>query len=140
MQTAEFIDRHLSEDQKRQIAIDEWRSMCREACKGDPERIIGNIAHAVATDMVAEALGEDANERIRSKAIEVIDSLSEFTVFRRPDAWDRGPSPSFTVLMEAVKANRDLVGEKVRQAISQISKREALDIIKSGVVEIRPHK
>jgi hypothetical protein len=133
-----FIDQHLTEAHKRDIAIEEWRAMCREACKGNAERIIGNIGHDVAVQMVAEALGDDANELIKAKAIEVIGKLSEFSVFRRPDAWDRGPTPAFNVLSEAVKANSDLVNKKVRECIGQLSKREALEIIKSGVIQITP--
>lgn len=134
------LDNYLSEAQKREIAIDTWREMCREACKGNAERIIGNIGHDVAVQMVSEALGDDANELIKAKAIEVIDKLSEFSVFRRPDAWDRGPTPAFNVLMDAVKANSDLVDKKVRECISQLSKREALEIIKSGTVQINPSR
>ncbi len=132
----ELISKHLNEEEMREIAIEEWRQICRDACKGNAERIIENIGHAVATSMVSEALGETANEKIRDKAIEVIGKLSEFTVFRRPDAWDRGPAPAYTVLMDAVKANTDLVDKKVREAISQLSKREALEIIKSGKITI----
>ena len=64
------IEKYLTEDQMREIAIEEWRSMCRAACNGHVERIISNIAHDVATAMVVEALGEGANELIRDKAAE----------------------------------------------------------------------
>lgn len=134
------VSDYLGEDQMRQIAIEVWRDMCREACKGNAERIIGNIGHDVAVQMVSEALGDDANELIKTKAIEVIGKLSEFSVFRRPDAWDRGPTPAFNVLMDAVKANSDLVDKKVRECIAQLSKREALEIIKSGTVQINPSR
>lgn len=134
------ISQHLSEEQMKEIAIDEWRRVCREACNGNAERIIGNIAHEVVTAMVSEALGEDANEQIKAKAIALIDDLSAYSVFKRADAWDRGESPAYAVVQEAVKANRDLVEAKVRSCISNLSKREALDIIKSGVVQINPSK
>ena len=130
------IEDYLTEDQMREIAIEEWRRICSEACHGHQERIISNVAHDVVVTMVAEALGETALEQIRAKAIAVIDDLSSFTVFKRPDAWDRGPSPAYAVLMEAVKANRELVDKKVGQCISQLSKRDALEIIKAGVVQI----
>ena len=132
------VSDYLTDAQMRDIAIETWREMCREACKGNAERIIGNIGHEVAVQMVADALGNDANELIKVKAIDVIGKLSEFSVFRRPDAWDRGPTPAFNVLMDAVKANSDLVNKKVRECISQLSKREALEIIKSGIVQINP--
>ena len=132
------VREYLSEEQMREIAVDEWRRMCREACNGNAERIIENIGHAVATKMVSEALGDSANDLIRDKAVEVIGKLSEFSVFRRPDAWDRGPTPAYTVLMDAVRANADLVNEKVRQSIHQLSKRDAIEIMKAGTIQINP--
>lgn len=132
------IEDYLTEGQMSDIAIEEWRRICREACNGHQERIISNVAHDVVVTMVAEALGETALEQIRAKAVSVIENLTEFTVFKRPDAWDRGPSPAYAVLMEAVKANRELVDKKVGQCIGQLSKRDALEIIKAGVVQINP--
>ncbi|MNL35609.1 hypothetical protein D3C87_1576520 [compost metagenome] len=134
------IREYLSEDQMKDIAIDEWRRICREACNGNSERIIGNIAHEVVTAMVSEALGDDANEQIKSKAIALIDDLSVYSVFKRADAWDRGESAAYSVLMEAVSANRDLVDAKVRSCINNLSKREALEVIKSGVIQINPSR
>lgn len=138
MSLAIRIEDYLSEDQMRDIAIEEWRSICREACNGHQERIISNVAHDVVISMVAEALGDTALEQIRAKAISVIENLTEFTVFKRPDAWDRGPSPAYSALMDAVKANSELVNKKVGQCIGQLSKRDALEIIKAGVVQINP--
>lgn len=132
------IKDYLTDDQLREIAIEEWRSMCREACKGNAERIIANIGHDVASAMVAEALGDDATEQIKAKAISVIEELTEFTVFRRADVWDRSETPAFKTLMSAVEANSDLIEKKVRECIKQISKRDALEIIKSGKVQILP--
>jgi len=136
--TAVRIEDYLTEDQMREIAIEEWRRICSEACNGHQERIISNVAHDVVVTMVAEALGETALEQIRAKAVSVIENLTEFTVFKRPDAWDRGPSPAYAALMDAVKNNKDLVDKKVGQCIAQLSKRDALEIIKSGVVQINP--
>jgi heterodisulfide reductase subunit B len=138
MHSAEInIDDYLSEEERRAIAVDVWRGMCAAACDGNAERIISNIGYDVAARMVSEALGEDANELIKAQAIEVIGTLSEFTVFRRPDVWDREASPAYKTLMDAVKANSDLVEKKVRECIAQISKREALEVIKASTLTIK---
>lgn len=133
------FDRYLTEDQMREIAVEEWRKMCREACKGNAERIISNIAYDTVTKMVSEALGDDADELIKAKAVEAIGKLSEFTVFRAPDVWDRTATPAFTVLMDAVKGNTDLVNKKVREAIHQLTKRDVIEILKAGKIQINPN-
>lgn len=139
MSDTALIEKYLTEDQMRDIAIEEWRKMCREACKGNAERIISNIAYDTVTKMVAEALGDDANELIKAKAVEAINGLSGFSVFRAPDVWDRSPTPAFTVLMDAVRANSDLVNKRVRETIHQLTKRDAIEILKAGKIQINPN-
>lgn len=132
------ISAYLSDEERKEIATDVFRSMCREACQGNHvERILDNIGHSVAGQIVVEALGDAAVEKIRDKALSVIDELSAFTVFRRPDVWERQPSPAYETLMSAVKQNKDLVEKKVRECISQLSKREALEIIKASALTIK---
>lgn len=130
------FEKYLTEDQMREIAIEEWRKVCREACNGNEERIMSNIAHKVVSSMVDEALGDGSRDIIRAKAIEAIHKLSEFTVFRRADIWDKGESPAYKVLMDSVVSKKTLIDKKVEQAINTLSKRDALDIIKSGKVTI----
>lgn len=134
-----LIEKYLTEDQMRDIAIEEWRKMCREACNGNAERIISNIAYDTVSKMVSEALGDDANDLIRDKAVEIIGKLSGFTVFRAPDVWDRDPTPAYKVLTDAVKDNADLVNKKVREAIHQLTKRDAIEILKAGKIQINPN-
>lgn len=130
------FDKYLTQEEMRDIAIQEWREMCREACKGNAERIMSNIAHDVVASMVDDSLGDGSRELIRAKAIEAIYKLSEFTVFRRADAWDRGESPAYKVLMESVSSQKNLIDKKVEHAINTISKKDALEIIKSGKLTI----
>lgn len=130
------FEKYLSQDEMKEIAIQEWRNMCREACNGNAERIISNISHSVIAQMVDESLGDGSRELIRAKAIEAIHKLSEFTVFRRADVWDRGESPAYKILMESVASKKSLIDKKVEHAINTISKRDALDIIKAGKVTI----
>lgn len=138
MQAVVQIENYLTEDQKREIAIDEWRRMCREACEGNAERIMANIAYKVVHQMIDESLGDGAAEKIKSKALEVIDEMSVFSVFREPDAWHRGASPAYKTLSDAVVNARPLVEKKVSELIHQLTKQEALSILKSGVIQINP--
>lgn len=130
------FEKYLTEEEMREIAIKEWREVCREACSGNAERIMSNIAHDVVASMVDDSLGDGSRELIRAKAIEAIHKLSEFTVFRRADAWGRGESPAYKALMESVVSKKNLIDKKVEHAINTISKRDALDIIKAGKVTI----
>ena len=130
------IEKYMTEEDMREIAIDEWLRICREACNGNAERIIGNIAHDVVSRMVEECLGDSAIDIIKSKAIESIHELSVFTVFRRADVWDRCDSPAYKALMDSVVSKKYLIDKKVELVINSLSKKDALDIIKSGKVTI----
>lgn len=131
-----LIEKYLTPDEMRNIAIEEWRSMCRSSCGGSAERIISNIGHHVARSIVDEALGPDALVQIAAKATEVISNLSEFTVFRKPDAWDRGPSPAYVMLNDALKEHQGALNEHVGKLVRQVSKGELLEIMRAGHVTI----
>lgn len=134
------IENYLSESKMRDIAVEEFRTICREKFSSEGERILGNVGYAVARSLVIEALGDKADELIAEKAIEVINKLTDYSVFKKPDVWDHGSTPAYQTLQAAVLANKDLLNKKVRECISQLSKRDALEVMKSGIITIAPVK
>lgn len=137
MSDQDFITKHLSDEQMREIAEDEFREMCRGYFNDNKSAAISNVAHRIVKDMVAEVLGEDADQVIRDKALEVINDLSQFTVFRGPDLWDRSPTPAWRVLMQAVEDNQDIVEAAVKKHLHNLSKRDALEVIKASKLTIQ---
>lgn len=114
------IDDYLGEEEKRQIARDEFRAACARRSAADFERILSNAAYELVQKEVDAAFGGDMVEVVRTKAVEVINKLSDFTVFRRPDAFDREPSKGWTYPQEAIEAAKPAMAERVLAIIAEM--------------------
>ncbi|MFY2819694.1 hypothetical protein ACOTI2_08220 [Achromobacter xylosoxidans] len=114
------IDDYLSDEDKRQIARDEFRAACARRSADDFERILSNAAYELVQKEVDAAFGGDMASVVRTKAIEVINKLSDFTVFRRPDVWDREPSKGWTCLQETIEEAKPAMAERVLAIIAEM--------------------
>ena len=133
------VEDYLSTEDMRQIASDAFTEAMRDKISEDMDRILANAAYRVVWQKVDEILGESSDELIAKKAIEVINDLTAFIVFRQPDRW--GPANHcWDVVVAAVRKNTDMVDAAVKKAIHNLSKREALEVIKSGSIQITPIK
>jgi len=132
-----MIERHLSDDQMKEIAAEEWRSMCQDYFNRiGPAVAVGNLAYPMVRRAVDEALGGDAIKLIAEKALEVIDELSPYTVFHAPNVYDREPSEAWKVLQSVVKDNRAAIEARIQHHIHNLSKSDTLEIIRGSKLTI----
>ena len=132
-----IFERYLTDSQMAEIAAEEWRAMCRTYfASAGPLVAIKNVAYSAVKQAVDEALGGSADKLIAEKAIGIINDLSTYVVFHAPDVWDKEPSESWKVLQRVVRENEDLVRDQIRRHIHNISKADALAIIKSAKLTI----
>jgi len=88
------------------------------AIKKDAERILNNAAYQVVWTAVDAALDGNSKEKIVNKAAEIIDGLTEFSVFRRKaHGWDADDSIAQKELDRAILANTDLIQQRVKHII-----------------------
>jgi hypothetical protein len=131
------IDKYLSEDEKREIAVAEWREACRSAVERQSvDALISNLGYRVAHDLVAEALGATANEQIKDKALEVINGLTSYTVFHEPSIYNLKASPAWETLQNAVRDNSDLLSARIKHMIENMDEYHALEVLKSWQISI----
>ena len=71
--------------------------------------------------MVDTYVGEDdfCKTEIPKKVRNAIESISEFTVFRKADAWERQSSVAQDILDEECRASRPLIKKRVEQIINE---------------------
>lgn len=133
------VEDYLSTEELRQIAADAFTEAMRNKISEDLDRILSNAAYHAVWQKVDEIIGESSDEIIAKKAVGVINDLTTFSVFRAPDRF--GPSNHcWDVVVASVRKNSDLVDAAVKKAIHNLSKSEALEILKSGVIQISPIK
>lgn len=61
------VDDYLTEDEIKDIVIDEVRSSVRSNNEGDLTRIITNASHYWFHDIVSEVMGDDFNSEIENQ-------------------------------------------------------------------------
>lgn len=124
------IDDYLSEDEKRSIARDAFRAACATKSKEDFDRILSNAGYALVKKEVDAAFDGHMVEIVKAKSIEVIGKLSDFTVFRKPDAWDREASKGFIHLQAAMSEAGPAIRARVNQIIENMAPEKIEDMIR----------
>lgn len=107
------VQDYLSEDEMKEIAKDVWADKCRYKLEKDKERIISNEAYTCVFRMVDEVFGENLNQILTEKIVEIIKDMSSFSVFRVKNAWDRDESVAQKVMCQVVEENKHILKDTV---------------------------
>lgn len=127
------VSDYLDESDMKQIATEEFRSVCARSSKENFERIISNSAYYLVGDLVDEHFSGGMVEILKAKTIEVINGLSSHTVFSPPSAWDRQASKGFEYMQSALDALKPEIHDRVKQVIASYSSEDLRDLIESQV-------
>lgn len=129
------IDDYLSDSDKKQIATEAFREACQARAHKDFERILSNSAYALVGAEVDKALDGSMVDTIKSKAIEVINSLSSHTVFSPPNAWDREASQGWKHLQLAVNNSSDQIKARVAEVIAEYNSSDLRGLLEDRLVD-----
>lgn len=120
------IDKYISEEEKKEIALDIFRDKIKEAFGGDEyshsgkerDRVIKNaVAHWI-TEYIENLLTEDDKQIIQNNVIESIKKANySFYIFQKPDVWDRTEYTAYQIITQVVKENEPFIKEKVNEEI-----------------------
>lgn len=129
------IDDYLSEEEKTQIARDEFRAACGRRSQADFERILSNAGYALVSTEVDKAFGGKMAEVIETTAIKVIKELSTYTVFKRRDAWDKEDSKAYLHLQSVMDECRPLIEARVTEVIEKLDEDTIQNMIGQRVAD-----
>ena len=115
------IDQYLTEEDKRQICREKFADVARMKCKDDFERIITNSAYSIVRDEVDKVFDGKMQEFLIQRVEKVVKELSAFTVFNKPDAWDKTSSKGYDLLQQAVQDVQPLIVGRVVALIEGMS-------------------
>jgi len=122
------FSKYLTEDEMRDIAEQEFRDMVRNKSSKDLERIISNSAYQVVWKAVDESLDNEAINILKQKVVDIVGDMSEFTVFSKPNAWDRKENMAYEILVQTVRDNHSLLEQKVVDQMNTLSKTQIAKI------------
>ena len=113
------IENYLSYNEIKEIVQDELRNQIRQLFKNEQEaeRLLSNLSHEIVQQEV-EKIVPNHQEKIVKKVASIInDKDISFYVFRHHYSTDAPQSTGAKILDEAVKANKELINEKVKETI-----------------------
>ena len=121
------INDYLSEEDKKEIAIDVFRQQVKKElfnsndgtvqADSEVQRIIGNITHEVVFTEVQKYI-PDAKEQIIGKVKKALAKDLNYEVFRKKDVWDKEESLAITYIKEEVKANEEVFKTRIKDTIA----------------------
>lgn len=137
------IENYLSEDQKQEIAEDEYRRLIREELKTDSfgfntlnkkdrvsnaERLMSNAVHYILENECEEILDKSINlkQYIKENVDKTILKKKDYTyyIFRSKGTFDREDSLGQQILNQAIEDNKDLIKERVKESIEEFFKKD----------------
>lgn len=95
------------------------------------ERLITNTCYEFVFKAVGDAIGENAEEKIKNTVTKLLedDSHINYLLWRKKDAWESQESPAITIMNSAIESNKELIEQRVADAIKDFDFSEAKDEI-----------
>lgn len=113
-------DDYITEADKREIARQAFHTVAAKKSAEDFERILSNAAYHLVRKEVDAAFNGNMVEVVRNKAVEVIKTMTVYTVFKGPDAWDRESSTGWKHLQQAMNDAQPFIAERVQQIVATL--------------------
>ena len=114
------VDDYLTEDEIKDIVIDEVRSSVRSRDEENLTRIIKNASHYWFRDIVSEVMGENFNEKIEEQVKEILSKVSSYTVIS-DGSYGEKPSKAYLLMQEYVEKHKSILENRVKEKIENLS-------------------
>lgn len=110
---------YLSQDDIKEICIDELRSKVRESLRYyEASDILSNVSYKCVFKEVEDIIKmseDEIKKQINDKVVEIISKLSNYCVFRSKDEYDRSDSLAQKYLLESIENNKQLIEDRVKE-------------------------
>jgi len=123
------IKDYLSEEEMKDIAISEYKTMIRKGLTEDMqpkrmidnyERVVANAVHYYLEDEVDKIIGTDVKKQIESTVKRVLNKSLEYSIFRRKDHWEKEDSPATKHMDKCIRENLKIIEDKVKDKLSDL--------------------
>ena len=122
---------YLTEEEQKEIVKECFKDQCKESFKNEKnlQRIIFNQAYNIVWKMVDEVFDNSLENLLKEKVKIIIEGLSEFTIFKKPDAWDREPNNAYNFLQKCIEENFS----RIKQIVDENIDKETLKELKIDI-------
>lgn len=116
------IENYLSDTEIKDIIIEEFREEIQKSIRRNGvSRFIANLAYQNVFEEINKEAPKFENE-IKEKTKEVIENLTSYSVFRKKDLVDNEDSLAQKYLEQSVENNKDIIENKVKDILNDLSK------------------
>lgn len=124
------VANYLTEKEIKQICIEELRETLQFDEPGI-KRLVRDAAYGMVWKKVDEVFDTSIEELLRDKVIEIVNDLTEFSIFKKPSMWSREPNNAYKFLQSCIEDEFDNVKKIVSENIPQLT----LAMLKQGMHE-----
>jgi hypothetical protein len=117
------VSDYMSDDEIRDMIKDEIKSNIKNWADNDAERILSNMSYNMSVGFIDKLLTEEQKSKIRTKTAEIIDKLSDFTVFHG-GSYSYKESAGYTIMEKACIDFEPEIRNKVKEIIDKKAGRE----------------
>ncbi len=111
------------------LTNEEIKECCKDAVKNsiakqyaresEVHRLVSNLSRQFVWDIVDSFYPENLEEFVKTKVVEAIEDLSQYSIFRKKDIWENKDSPAYLILEEVCKNSRPLIEKRVEEIIKE---------------------
>lgn len=117
------IKDYLTDEEIKEIVRDGFKYQINRRLDSETEieRILGNLSYELVWQMVDEVIGKSGEKIIKQKVTDIINNLTEFSVFREKNDYSRKENSIGTkILDKAVEDNQHIIIEKIKKYMENI--------------------
>jgi len=94
------------------------------------KRLISNLSYEIVFDQISQTINQDASELVRKNVLEILCNKSayRYLIFRRKDCISNTDSKACIILDEVAEGAKDVIKEKVLEAINKYDFGKSSDI------------
>lgn len=119
------VEDYFTEDEIKEIVIDEVRNSVRCRDEENLTRIITNASHYWFHDIVSEVMVDDFNSEIENQVKKVLSEVSSYTIIREGSYGDK-PSKAYLLIQEYVEKHKSILENKVKEKIENLKEFDIL--------------
>ena len=116
---------YLTEDEIKEIVIDEVRNGVRCRDEKNLTRIITNASHYWFRDLISEVIGDSFNIEIENQVKKVLSEVSSYSIIR-DGSYGEKPSKAYLLIQEYVEKHKSILEDKVKEKLENLSEFDIL--------------
>lgn len=136
------IDDYLSYSEKKKIVEEYFKDFLKTKFKSEDDfgRVISNEAYGMVYRMVDKVFNKDLENILKEKIRDIILNITQFSIFKEPDAWGREPNNAYKFKQKCIEENfpriKQIVNDSIDKETLKACKENINDLIKESIIEI----